>query len=188
MGRAIGVWLFGFGVFLIPTLVIQLNRFTSPGIASFAALMLVGGGLVYFGSLWGLRRADAANRPALMAPDGHRFMRGREEFEQRVSAIRRWVLGGFLLTGTAYLFAISQYSCGHHTRGVCGLPRLDHDLLGGLQVATIALGAAYLALSVLRIVHSSESERLSDIIAEGRRQRRGDDPFAGTRRDGWDFD
>ena len=188
VGRAVGVWLFGFGVFLIPTLVIQLNRVTSPGVASFAALMLVGGGLVYFGSLWGLRRADAANRPALMAPDGHRFMRGREEFEQRVSLIRRWVLGGFLVTGTAYLFSISQHSCGHHTRGVCGWPRLDLDLMSGLQVATISMGAAYLALSVLRIVHARESERLSDIIAEGRRQRRGDDPFAGTRRDGWDFD
>jgi len=188
VGRAVGVWLLGFGLLLIPTLVIQLLEITSPGIAAFAGGMLVVGGAVYFGSVLGLRRADAANRPALMAADGHQHMRGREDVEQRIIRIRSWVLGAFLVTGTAFLFALSQHSCGYHVRGVCGLPRLDLDLMEWLQLGTLALGAAYLALSVLRIVHARESDRISNIIAEGRRQRRGNDPFAGTRRDGWDFD
>jgi len=90
VARAVGVWLFGFGLLLLPTLVIQILHLTLPGVAATAAALLFGGGAVYFGALWALRRADAANRPVLMSARGHEVLRGREEFEKRVVQVRRW--------------------------------------------------------------------------------------------------
>src|SRR5690606_2368838 len=188
VARAVGVWLFGFGLLLLPTLVIQILHLTLPGVAATAAALLFGGGSVYFGALWALRRADAANRPVLMSARGHEVLRGREEFEERVVQVRRWVLALFLVPGSAFLFTISQHSCGTRVDGMCGWPRLSLEVMSWLQVAALVLGSLYAALTVLRAVHARESERLGDLIAEGRRQRRAADPFAGTRRDGWDFD
>src|SRR5690606_6231465 len=99
-----------------------------------------------------------------------------------------WVLGAFLVTGVGFLIAISQHSCGTRSDGVCGYPRLSGEGLHGLQLAAHVLGSLYIALSVLRSVHSRESDRLGDLVTEGRKQRRAEDPFAGTRRQGWDFD
>lgn len=188
VARAVGVWLFGFGLLLLPTLVIQLLDLTWPGVAVTAAVLLFGGGAVYFGSGWAVRRADAVNRPLLFSPEGHTVLRGRDDFEKAVVRVRGWVLAAFLVTGSVFLVTISQHSCGTRTDGVCGYPRLSIEAMHGLQLTALVLGSLYVALVVLRGVHARESDRLSALISEGRKQRRAADPFAGTRRDGWDFD
>jgi hypothetical protein len=188
VGRAVGVWMFGIGVFLLPFLVNQLLDITWPGATAAAAALLVGGGITYFGSLAALRRADAANRPVLLSAEGHRVLKGREDFEALVVRVRGWVLAAFVVTGATFLFTISQHSCGSRDDGICGWPRLSIETMATLQLTGIVLGSLYVALTVLRVVHAKESERLGNLIAEGRRQRRAEDPFAGTRREGWDFD
>src|SRR5690606_12909020 len=129
---------------------------TWPGVAVTAAVLLFGGGAVYFGSGWAVRRADAANRPVLFSPGGHAVLRGRDEFEKAVVRIRAWVLCAFLVTGVGFLITISQHSCGTRSDGVCGYPRLSGEWLHGLQLAALVLGSLYIALSVLRSVHSRE--------------------------------
>jgi hypothetical protein len=188
VGRAVGVWMFGIGVFLLPFLVNQLIELSWPGATAAAAVLLVGGGITYFGSLAALRRADAANRPVLMSPEGHKVLKGRDDFEAFVARVRGWVLAAFIAVGSLFLFTISQHSCGTRDDGVCGWPRLSIETMATLQITGIVLGALYVALTVLRVVHARESERLGALITEGRKQRRAEDPFAGTRREGWEFD
>lgn len=188
VGRAVGVWLLGFGLVLLPFLVSQLQRVTWPAGTRFATALLLGGAVIYFGSLFALRRADSANRPLLLSPSGHTVLTGRETFEAKVVVVSRWALVLFLVAGTVFVFAIGQHSCGNRTGGVCDLPRLTYDGTVWVQLVSLALGALYLALVVLRGIHSRETERLGQLITEGRKIRRAQDPFAGTRRDGWDFD
>jgi hypothetical protein len=188
VGRAVGVWLLGFGVVLLPFLVTQLQRITWPAGTTFAALLLAVGGLVYFGSTLALRSADAANRPLLLSPQGHTVLTGREAFELKVVALGRVVLALFLVAGAGFVFAIGQHSCGDRDAGVCGLPRLSYDGTVWIQLVCLGLGAAYLAFAVLRTIHARETERIGNLVSEGRRIRRSEDPFAGTRREGWDFD
>ncbi len=188
VARAVGVWLFGFGVVLIPFLVSQLQRITWPGATQFAVGLLVGGGAVYFGSVAALRRIDQVNRPLLLSPSGHTVLTGREAFEAKVVTVSRLALGLFLVAGAWFVFAIGQHSCGNRTGGVCDLPRLTYDGTVWVQLVSLGLGALYLALVVLRGIHARETDRLGQLITEGRKIRRAQDPFAGTRRDGWDFD
>jgi hypothetical protein len=188
VGRAVGVWMFGIGVFLLPFIVNQLIDLSWPGATAAATVLLVGGGLTYFGSLAALRRADAANRPVLMSPDGHLVLKGREDFEGFVVRVRGWVLAAFVVVGVLFLFTLSQHSCGTRDDGMCGWPRLSVETMATLQITGIVLGSLYVALTVLRVVHARESERLGALITEGRKQRRAEDPFAGTRREGWEFD
>ena len=188
VGRAVGVWMFGIGVFLAPFLISQLMRITWPGATALAAVMFVGGAIVYFGSLYALRRADATNRAVLMSPEGHRVLKGREDFEKSVVRVRGWVLAAFITVSSVFLFTISQHSCGTNDQGMCGWPRTSLEFTAWMQLTGIVLGSLYLALALLRVVHARETERLGNLISEGRRQRRAEDPFAGTGREGWDFD
>lgn len=188
VGRAVGVWVFGLGLLVVPFLVTQARELTDPQGAAAAAAWVAGGTLLYFGSLGGLRRADAHNRPLLLAPEGYRLLTGRKEFEDLVARARNWLLLLTVASGALFVFVIGIHSCGDEWEGICSIERWSYDATLALQSVTLGLGTAFVAAAVLHSIHAKESERLGQLISEGRKMRRQADPFAGVGGSGWDFE
>lgn len=186
--RALGTWLLGLGVLVVPFLLHQIANLTEPRIASYAAAVLVAGILAFGGGAWAIRRLDAQNRPLLFAPNGYVYLRGREDFEARVVTFRGWMLAGTIVVGALFVIVVSLHSCGDRVTGVCGFGRPSFEATLALRTVALSFGIAYVACSILRGVQSRETERLAQLVEEGRKQRRAADPFAGTRRDRWEFD
>ena len=135
-----------------------------------------------------MRALDARNRAFLMSPDGPEALRVREQFQDRVRIAQRISIVLFLIAGAVFITLVSAVNCEPgQTGGFCGtVSAPSHATVQLSQWAALALGGLYIGTAVLGRTHDRESERLDLIIEEGRRRRKGDDPFAGMSRVGWE--
>lgn len=187
--RGMGAWVFGAGAILLVLLMIQRDGDDWTAVLVVAVALFVAGGAAMIASQWMVRRLDAANLPLLHSPQGHLVLRGRDGFDERVIVMRRWLLGALLLLVLAWILVVTVQACGvdDHT-GMCSWERPGDVWNIVLLLAGVTVGAGVGALSLMHEVHHRESERMGQIVAEGRKQRRIEDPFAGVTRNGWDFD
>ena len=185
--RAVGLWLIAVGGFGLVLLGGQLVVGDDPAWPLVALALFVFGVWATLASRARLRALDAFNRPYLLSEQGVEVMHGRAEFAKRVAVASYVVLGLFLVCGVAFIFLISAASCGNRIDGYCGdVGRPSNETMITFQVATLSVGALWVALMGLRRTHEAESERIDNVVAEGQRRRRHDHPFDGTDRSSWE--
>jgi hypothetical protein len=187
VARAVGVWVLGLALASLPFLGGQLFVWDDPAFLIVDLVAVALGAALILGARAVHRRLDSANRSCLLGPEGATIMRGRQEFEHRVSVAARWLLGSFLLLAIGFFFLMSAASCGQRTDGYCGdVGRPSDSVMVMSQTLTLAIGAMWIGAVSLRKTHETESERIDRLVAEGQRRRRNDHPLAGSSRTGWE--
>lgn len=179
--RVAGAWMTTAGAALV---VVHGRGFDDPSRAWLAwgsvALFVVAVAALVAGWL-GKPRVDARNRPFLMSPRGDEALRGRDRTEARLRVAIRWTMAAMVTASGAFLVFAGLSQCGETDGGVCAATAPPYDVIAGTgTVALVALGF-YATFMSLRRNHVEETERISEVILRGERERRAQDPFSGQR-------